>query len=43
MRDIIYKVVKWCDYIEYYNNHQYQKRLNCMTPIEYRKHLACAA
>lgn len=22
------------DYIEYYNNHRYQKRLNCMTPIE---------
>ena len=32
-----------CDYIDYYNNHRYQKRLNCMTPIEYRKHLACAA
>lgn len=32
-----------CDYIEYYNNHQYQKRLNRMTPIEYRKHLTCAA
>ena len=31
------------DYIEYYNNHRYQKRLNCMTPIEYRKHLAYAA
>ena len=24
------------EYIEYYNNHRYQKRLNCMTPIEYR-------
>ncbi|MFR8238747.1 MAG: IS3 family transposase [Dorea sp.] len=32
-----------CDYIEYYNNHQYQKRLNRITPIEYRKHLTCAA
>ena len=32
-----------CDYIDYYNNHRYQKRLNCMTPIEYRKHLTCAA
>lgn len=31
------------DYIEYYNNHRYQKRLNCMTPIEYRKYLACVA
>lgn len=31
------------DYIEYYNNHRYQKRLSCMTPIEYRKHLACVA
>ena len=29
--------------LEYYNNHRYQKRLNCMTPIEYRKHFACAA
>lgn len=27
------------DYIEYYNNHRYQKRLNCMTPIEYRNHI----
>ncbi|NOJ74174.1 IS3 family transposase, partial [Paenibacillus alvei] len=22
------------EYIEYYNNHRYQKRLNCMTPLE---------
>ena len=27
------------EYIEYYNNHRYQKRLNCMTPIEYRRYL----
>lgn len=27
------------EYIEYYNNRRYQKRLNCMTPIEYRRHL----
>lgn len=27
------------DYIDYYNNHCYQKRLNCMTPIEYRQYL----
>lgn len=27
------------DYINYYNNHRYQKRLNCMAPIEYREHL----
>jgi transposase InsO family protein len=27
------------EYIDYHNNHRYQKRLNCMTPIEYRKHL----
>ncbi|WP_289757378.1 IS3 family transposase, partial [Faecalibaculum rodentium] len=27
------------DYIDYYNNHRYQKRLNCMTPIEYRNYL----
>lgn len=26
-------------YIGYYNNHRYQKRLNCMTPIEYREYL----
>jgi putative transposase len=28
-----------CEYIEYYNNHRYQKRLNCMTPLEYRQYL----
>ncbi|WP_412071086.1 IS3 family transposase [Paenibacillus alvei] len=22
------------EYIEYYNNHRYQKRQNCMTPLE---------
>lgn len=27
------------EYIDYYNNHRYQKRLKCMTPIEYRKYL----
>ncbi|WP_139214765.1 IS3 family transposase, partial [Pelosinus propionicus] len=27
------------EYIEYYNNHRYQKRLNCMTPLEYRQYL----
>ena len=27
------------DYIDYYNNHRYQKRLRCMTPLEYRQHL----
>lgn len=27
------------DYIDYYNNHRYQKRLSCMTPMEYRQHL----
>lgn len=32
-----------CDYIDYYNNHRYQKRLKCMTPIEYRKYLASVA
>ena len=31
------------DYLDYYNNHQYQKRLNCMTPIEYRNYLKGAA
>ena len=31
------------DYIDYYNNHRYQKRLNCMTPIEYRNYLKGAA
>jgi transposase InsO family protein len=28
------------DYIDYYNNHRYQKRLSCMTPMEYRQYLA---
>lgn len=27
------------EYIDYYNNHRYQKRLNCMTPLEYRQYL----
>lgn len=27
------------DYIDYYNNHRYQKRLGNMTPIEYRNHI----
>ncbi|WP_278246538.1 IS3 family transposase [Clostridium lundense] len=27
------------DYIYYYNNCHYQKRLNCMTPLEYRDYL----
>lgn len=31
------------EYIEYYNNHRYQKRLNCMTPIEYRQYLSSTA
>lgn len=31
------------DYIDYYNNYRYQKRLNCMTPIEYRQYLKSVA
>lgn len=31
------------DYIEYYNNSRYQKRLNCMTPLEYRHYLQTKA
>ncbi|NLK11589.1 MAG: IS3 family transposase [Staphylococcus equorum] len=27
------------DYIDYYNNKRYQKRLKCMTPLEYREYL----
>jgi transposase InsO family protein len=27
------------DYIDYYNTDRYQKRLNCMTPIEFRDYL----
>ncbi|MBI6875759.1 IS3 family transposase [Clostridium aciditolerans] len=27
------------EYIDYYNNRRYQKRLNCMTPLEYRQYL----
>jgi putative transposase len=30
-------------YIEYYNNRRYQKRLNCMTPLEYRQYLLSSA
>lgn len=29
-------------YIHYYNNHRYQKRLKCMTPMEYRNYLFSA-
>lgn len=36
-------LVKGIDkYINYYNNHRYQKRLNCMTPMEYRDYLLSA-
>ena len=31
------------EYIDYYNKHRYQKRLNCMTPWEYRKYLRSVA
>lgn len=31
------------DYIEYYNGSGYQKRLNCMTPLEYRHYLQTKA
>ncbi|WP_416340857.1 IS3 family transposase [Tissierella praeacuta] len=31
------------EYINYYNNHRYQKRLQCMTPIEYRGYLLDSA
>lgn len=31
------------EYIEYYNYRRYQKRLNCMTPIEYRQQLTESA
>lgn len=27
------------EYIDYYNSHRYQKRLNSMTPLEYRQYL----
>lgn len=27
------------DCIDYYNNHRYQKWLNCMTPMEFREYL----
>lgn len=30
---------KIIEYIDYYNNHRYQKRLRCMTPLEYRQYL----
>ena len=28
------------EYIDYYNNNRYQKRLKCMTPLEYRHYLS---
>lgn len=31
------------EYIDYYNKHRYQKRLNCMTPLEYRQYLHAVA
>lgn len=31
------------DYIDYYNSHRYQKRLKCMTPLEYRQYLTTLA
>jgi putative transposase len=31
------------EYIHYYNIHRYQKRLNCMTPLEYRQYLQNSA
>jgi transposase InsO family protein len=31
------------EYIHYYNNHRYQKKLNCMTPLEYREYLQSLA
>jgi len=31
------------EYMDYYNNHRYQKRLNCMTPTEFRQYLANSA
>ncbi|HBF39196.1 MAG TPA: hypothetical protein DDW50_17985 [Firmicutes bacterium] len=27
------------EYIDYYNHHRYQKRLDCMAPLEYRQYL----
>lgn len=31
------------EYIDYYNTRRYQKRLNCMTPLEYRQYLLSPA
>lgn len=31
------------EYIDYYNSYRYQKRLKCMTPLEYREYLKSAA
>ncbi|EGW37310.1 integrase core domain protein [Desulfosporosinus sp. OT] len=31
------------EYIDYYNKHRYQKRLNSMTPLEYRQYLRSVA
>jgi len=35
--DSLKKAIK--DYIDYYNTKRYQKRLKCMSPMEYRNHL----
>jgi putative transposase len=31
------------EYMDYYNHNRYQKRLNCMTPLEYRRYLSNTA
>lgn len=31
------------EYVDYYNHYRYQKRLNCMAPIEYRRYLSNTA
>ena len=31
------------EYIDYYNKYRYQKRLNCMTPLEYRQYMRSVA
>ncbi|HCJ57569.1 MAG TPA: hypothetical protein DHV55_09565 [Clostridiaceae bacterium] len=31
------------EYIDYYNNHRYQKRLKFMTPMEYRQYMCGTA
>ena len=40
LEDLAEKIV---DYIEFYNERRFQKKLGCMAPIEYRNHTSRCA